>query len=96
MKKLWLALGTLLLAIGFAILVYDLVTFHRYGVHVNDVAAITDDGYVIPWPTGEDPWFARVSIRAWSFFFWLAGAVLYGLPTLVGRPYRGRVMRGTE
>src|ERR1017187_10300512 len=73
-KKLLLAISLLSFGIGLAILLCELDTYHRYGVHSNEVASITEEGYVIAWPTGEVPWFAQVSIRSWVFVFWLSAA----------------------
>ena len=96
MKRLLLVLSLVLLAVGWAILFLDLDTFYRYGVHSNEVASITEEGYVIPWPTGETPWLALISIRVCVLAFWLSAAGLYSLRFRVGRAYHGRICRGTE
>ena len=96
MKKLLLATRLLLFGVGLTILVDDLDTFDRYGFHSNEVACITDEGYIIDWPTGEVPWFAQVSIRSWVVFFWFSAAGAYSLRFYVGKPYHGLIWRGTE
>ena len=95
-KKLLLAVSLLSFGIGLAILLCELDTYHRYGVHSNEVASITEEGYVIVWPTGEVPWFAQVSIRSWVLFFWLLAAGVYSLRFFVGKAYHGVIWRGTE
>jgi hypothetical protein len=94
--KFLLAIALLLFGVGLAILLCDLDTYYRYGVHSNEVAAITEEGYIIAWPTGEAPWFAQVSIRSWVLLFWLMAAGVYSLRFCVGKPYHGVVWRGTE
>jgi hypothetical protein len=96
MNKLLLALSLLLLGAGLVMLLCDLDTLLRYGVHSNEAASITEEGYVIAWPTGEVPWFAQISIRAYVLFFWLAAAVVYSLRFGIGRRYHGRMCRGAE
>ena len=96
MKKLLLAISLLLFGVGLAILVDDLDTFYRYGFHSNEVACITDEGYIINWPTGEVPWFAQVSIRSWVFLFWFSAAGVYSLRFCAGKPYHGLTWRGAE
>ena len=95
-KKLLLAISLLSFGIGLAILLCELDTYHRYGVHSNEVASITEEGYVIAWPTGEVPWFAQVSIRGWVLFFWLSASVVYSLRFCVGKPYHGIIWRAAE
>ena len=96
MKKVLLVTSLLLLGVGLAIPLWDLNTFVQYGVHINEVASITEEGYIIAWPTGETPWFAQISIRGYVLFFWLSAAAGYSLRLGVGRVYIGRVFRGTE
>jgi hypothetical protein len=95
-KKLLLAISLLLFGVGVAILLDDADTFYRYGVHSNEVASITEEGYIMNWPTGETPWFAQVSIPSWVVIFWLLGGGLYALRFCVGKPYRGLLWRGAE
>jgi hypothetical protein len=78
-KKLLLLMSLLLFGVGLAMLLDDVDTFYRYGVHSNELASITEEGFIINWPTGEVPWFAQVSIRSWVAVFWLSGTTLYGL-----------------
>ncbi len=96
MKKLLLAISLLFFGLGLVILLDDADTFYRYGVHSNEVASITEEGYIINWPKGEVPWFAQVSVRSWVGFFWLSAAGFYALRFRVGNPYNGLVWRGTE
>ena len=96
MKKVLLVISLLLLGVGLVALLCDLDTFLRYGVHSNEVASITEEGYIIAWPTGDVPWFAQISIRSWVFFFWLSAAGAYSLRFGVDTAYRGRMRRGTE
>ncbi len=96
MKKLLLAISLLFFGVGLALLLDDVDTFYRYGVHSNEVASITEEGYIINWPTGEVPWFAQVSVRSWVVIFWLSAAGLYALRFCVSKSYHGLVWRGTE
>jgi hypothetical protein len=96
MKRVLLGASLLLFGVGLAILLCDLNTFHRYGVHINEVASITEEGYILNWPTGEDPWFAQIPIRNFVLFFWLSAAGTYWLRFYVRKPYRGVIWRGTE
>jgi hypothetical protein len=96
MKKVLLVISLLFLGLGLAILLYDLDTFLQYGVHINEVAAITDEGYIIAWPTGETPWFAQISVRSWVVFFLLSALGAYCLRVEASKDYRGRICRGTE
>lgn len=96
MKKLFLTLSLLLFAVGLALLLCDWDTFRRYGVHSNETAGITEEGDVIPWPTGEAPWFAQISIRTYVLLFWLSSAGAYYLRNCVRDSYQGRIRRGTE
>jgi hypothetical protein len=84
------------LALGLAIVVYDAYVIVRYGFDINDVAGMTDDGGPIDWPTGERPAFASVPAFVYGFVFWLAAAVVFALWPEVGKPYTGRIRRGTE
>src|ERR1017187_7763098 len=95
-KKLLLAISLLSFRSGLTILLCELDTYHRYGVHSNEVASITEEGYVIAWPTGEVPWFAQVPVRSWILVFWLSAAGAYSLRFFVGKPYHGVIWRGTE
>src|ERR1035441_881251 len=95
-KKLLLAISLLSFGSGLTILLCELDTYHRYGVHSNEVASITEEGYVIAWPTGEVPWFAQVPVRSWILVFWLSAAGAYSLRFCVGKAYHGIIWRGTE
>jgi len=95
-KKLLLAISLLFFGLGLLILVEDLNTFYRYGFHSNEVAAITDEGYIIDWETGNVPWFAQVSVRSWVVIFWLSAVGTCSLRFCVGKPYHGLIWRGTE
>jgi hypothetical protein len=95
-KKLLLLMSLLLFGVGLAILLDDVDTFNRYGVHSNEVASITEEGFLINWPTGEVPWFAQVSVRNWVVILWLSGSALYALRFCITRPYHGLIWRGTE
>jgi hypothetical protein len=96
MKKLLLAMSLLLLGTGLVIFLCDLDTFLQYGIHSNEVASITEEGYIIAWPTGEVPWFAQITIRAYVLLFWVSAAGVYSLRFGVGRRYHGRMCRGAE
>ena len=64
MKKLLLIFGLVVLAFSAAILLYDTHFIHRYGVDMNEVAAVVDGG-IADWPTGERPFFAE--FPAWHY-----------------------------
>ena len=96
MKKLLLAISLLFFGLGLLILLEDLDTFYRYGFHSNEVAGITDEGYMIDWETGNVPWFAQVSVGSWVVIFWLSAVGAYSLRFCVGKPYHGLIRRGTE
>jgi len=95
MRKIPAIISSILLALGLAIVVYDVCIIFQFGFDINDVAGITDDGPV-DWPTGERPAFALVPAFVYGFAFWLAAAAVLSLWPEVGRPYTGRICRGTE
>jgi membrane-anchored protein YejM (alkaline phosphatase superfamily) len=94
--RLLLTISLVFVAAGLVMLVCDWDTFRLYGVHINEVAAITDEGDIIAWPTGEAPWFAEISIRAWILLFSALALSFYSLRFLVGRDHLGRICRGVE
>jgi hypothetical protein len=96
MKTILLVLCVLFLALGALIMTGDVYVFHRYGVHFGEIAAITDQGDVVAWPTGETPLFAQVSASAYFVVFWTSAVGLYYIRRAIGQPYHGRVWRGTE
>jgi hypothetical protein len=76
--------------------VFDLYKFERYGVHLNEVVGITEEGYRMPWPTGETPLFAQVSTGVFVLAFWVSAVGVYSLRFAIGRSYHGKICRGTE
>jgi len=88
--------GSLLLAAGAVIFVYDAYFILSYGFDVNDVAAVTAEGFIIAWPTGETPVWAQLPVFTYSIAFWLLAAAAFAVWRGMGRVYAGRICRGTE
>jgi hypothetical protein len=93
MKTVRTILVLIFLAIGLCIFLDDLSVRRRYGVDVNDVAAIDPYWGPIDWPTGERPVIAMVPAFTYSFVFWLV-AVAFARPP--AKRYHARIHRGTE
>lgn len=88
--------GSLLLAGGAVILAYDAFFTLSYGCDANKVASVTEEGFIIAWPTGETPVWAQVPAFTYSFGFWLLSAAAFAVWRGMGRIYAGRICRGTE
>ena len=88
--------SSLQIILGLLVLFADLEAILRWGCDINEVAAIDPHWGPIDWPTGERPSWALVPAFIYSFGFWLVAALLYVRLPETGRPYRGRVLRGTE
>ena len=76
MRKALLIFGIGSFLIGVAILLYDAYFFHRYGVDVNEVAAVVDGG-IADWPTGERPAFTYLLAFYYGVAFTSIGVVLF-------------------
>jgi hypothetical protein len=96
MRKIFLIVGLVLLAIGLVIFLFDAYTSSRYGFHMNEVAGLADNGEPIDWATGERPTFTLIPIFVYALGFWLAAAGVFSLRFRVGRCYHARICRGTE
>ncbi len=83
------------MALGLVFLAYPGLSFLHYDVDANGVAAFLDD-FINNWPTGEQPWCARVPSHAYGFACWLLALAAFGLRREVDRIYVGRIRRGTE
>jgi hypothetical protein len=94
-RKIPIIVGSLLLAVGAVILAYDVFFIVSYGCDANDVAGVTNDGFIIDWPTGERPVWAQVPAFTYSFGFWLLAAAVFAVWRGMGRVYAGRIWRGT-
>lgn len=96
MRKMLLPMSLVLVAVGLAVFVYDAYTSHRFGVHLNEVAGVTDEGIPIEWPTGERPTFTLIPVYIHALACWPAAAGVFSLRFRVGNAYQGRICRGTE
>ena len=96
MRKIPIIVGSLLLAVGVVIFAYDASFIISYGVDANDVASVTEEGFIIDWPTGETPLWAQIPAYTYSFGFWLLAAAAFAAWRPMGRVYAGRVWGGTE
>ncbi|MDB6068052.1 MAG: hypothetical protein JWR26_4260 [Pedosphaera sp.] len=96
MRKAFVIVSLILLLVGLGILVSDAYTSHRYGFHLNEVAAITDDGLPIDWPTGERPAFTMIPLFVYGLGFLLAAAGVFSLQFGNYGCYHGRICCGTE
>ena len=96
MKRLLTFISVALTCAGLLILAWDMVTFRRYGFHVNEVAGFTEYGEPIDWPTGEIPLPMQFPIWVHATVLWIFGFASFLLRRTIGRAYRGRIVRGTE
>lgn len=96
MKILRLTAATALALSGLLLFADDVYTLLRYGCDINDMAAFDPQWGPIDWPTGERPGFAMVPMYIYVCGFWLLGALLLMPWRKIGRPYCGRMCRGTE
>jgi len=95
-RKIPIVVASLLLAVGAVILAYDAFFILSYGFDASEVASVTEDGFIIAWPTGETPVWAQVPTFTYSFGFWLLAAAAFAVWRGMGRIYAGRICRGTE
>ena len=96
MRTLLLIVTSFLIIAGLLVVLEDLDAILRWGCVINDVAAIDPHWGSIDWATGERPSWALVPAFVYSFGFWLVAVLLFVPWPERGRPYRGRVIRGTE
>jgi len=95
MRKICLITALTLLSAGLLIFVWDTYTHFYYGFHMNEVAAISDEGEPIDWPTGERPAFMLIPIIDYAIGLWIVAVGAFWLQFKFKRQYEGRIFRGT-